>query len=103
MSKPRYRHAHQQERKRWAPLVARGEAQCAEARCLMTSRWIPPGSTWDLAHDETGTIVIGVSHAKCNRSEGATRGNRMRGRRRGASKPRYQRRTPARPANRWIL
>lgn len=81
MAKPKYRHAHQQERKRWEPVVAAGEAYCAEARCLMKSRWIPPGSRWDLAHDPSGTVVIGVSHARCNRSEGASRGNRMRARR----------------------
>lgn len=97
MAKPRYRYAHQQERKRWAPTVEAGEAYCAERRCLMRSRWIPPGARWDLAHDETGTAVIGVSHARCNRSEGATRGNRMRSRtvRRPAAPP------PT--TNRWVL
>lgn len=98
MAKPRYRYAHQQERKRWEPVVAAGEAYCAERRCLMRSRWIAPGPwwTWDLAHDETGTVVIGVSHARCNRSEGATRGNRMRAK---------QSRTVKRPstAGRWQL
>lgn len=97
MAKPRYRWAHQQERKRWAPLVNAGEAYCAEARCLMRTRWIAPGSRWDLAHDPTGTTVIGVSHARCNRSEGASRGNRMRRR------PRTVKRPPAPQANRWSL
>lgn len=103
MAKPRYSYRHQQQRKQWALTVNRGEGQCAEVRCLMSTRWIAPGSKWHLAHDETGTVVIGVSHARCNTSEGATRGNKMRGRRRSAGKPRYRRRTPARPANRWVL
>lgn len=78
MSKPRYRYAHQQERKRWEPVVAAGEAYCAEPRCLMRTRWIAPGTKWHVSHDPSGTVVIGVSHERCNTSEGATRGNRMR-------------------------
>lgn len=97
VSKPRYRYAHQQERKRWAPVVAAGEAYCAEVRCLMKSRWIAPGSRWHLAHDSTGTVYVGVSHARCNTSEGASRGNRMRGRK--ARKPTIVKT----PVNRWII
>lgn len=78
MAKPKYRHAHQQERKRWEPVVAAGEAYCAEPICKMRTRWITPGSKWHLAHDPTGTFYIGVAHEKCNTREGAARGNRMR-------------------------
>lgn len=95
MSKPRYRYAHQQERKRWAPIVEAGDGYCAERVCVMRSRWIQPGTAWDLAHDQTGTVYIGVAHQRCNRREGAARGNRMRRR-----KP-----APPRPttAGRWRL
>lgn len=78
MTQPRYRYAHQQERKRLKPSVDRGEAYCVEPVCLMTDRWIEPGSKWDVSHDPSGTVTIGPSHATCNRSEGASRGNRMR-------------------------
>ena len=81
MAKPRYRHAHQQERKRWEPTVAAGDAYCVEPVCLYRSRWIPPGSAWNLSHDPSGTVWIGPSHEKCNLSEAAKRGNRMRSRR----------------------
>lgn len=94
MAKPRYRYRHQQERQRWVPVVEAGDAYCAEVRCLMRTRWIAPGSKWHLAHDPSGTTVIGVSHARCNTSEGASRGNRMR-----ARKPRLVKR----PVNRWVI
>lgn len=79
MSDQRYRYAHQQERKRWQRVVDRGEAHCAEPICLMADRWIAPGTPWDVSHDPSGTVTIGPSHRGCNRSEGASRGNRMRG------------------------
>lgn len=82
MSDPRYRYAHQQERKRWAPVVEAGQAQCAEPVCVMPSRWIPPGSAWHLSHDVTGTWWIGPSHARCNQAENARRNNPKRARRR---------------------
>lgn len=78
MAAPKYGHAHQKERARWAPLVEAGDAYCAEPRCLMPTRWIPPGSPWHLCHDPSGTAYIGVGHAKCNTSEGGIRGNRGR-------------------------
>lgn len=96
MAKPKYRHAHQQERKRWEPVVAAGEAYCAEVVCKMSSRWIPPGSKWHLAHDPSGTTYVGVAHEPCNTSEGASRGNRMRSR-----KARVVKRSPT--GGRWTL
>lgn len=84
---------HKAERARWTPVVAAGEAHCAEPVCLMPSRWIPPGSAWDVAHDPSGTRYIGPAHARCNRSEGARRGNRSRG-----VQPAQ---APAPPASRW--
>jgi len=72
---PEYRAA----RKQLTPEVAAGRAYCVEPVCLMGSRWIEPGTTWDVCHDTTGAVITGPGHARCNRSEGATRGNRMRG------------------------
>lgn len=46
--------------------------------CLMATRHIAPTEAVDVAHNDAGTRVIGAAHATCNRSEAATRGNRMR-------------------------
>lgn len=97
MAAPQYRHAHQLERQRWAPIVAVGNAQCAELRCLMKTRWIAPGTRWDLAHDRANGGYLGPAHARCNRSEGAAHGNRKRGQLRRlitSDRP---------PVNRWAL
>jgi hypothetical protein len=51
---------------------------CVEAICLHPSRDIAPDQAVDVAHDTSGTVILGPSHMRCNRSEGATRGNRMR-------------------------
>lgn len=73
--------SHQRERERWRPTVDSGQGFCAEPVCLMRSRWIAPGTPWDLAHGATRDTYRGPSHARCNRAEGARRGNRMRARR----------------------
>lgn len=78
MAAPKYRGTYLAIRKAWAPVVARGEATCHELICLMGTRVITPGSSWDLAHDTTGTQILGPAHRRCNRSEGATRGNTER-------------------------
>lgn len=71
--------AHKRERQRWAPVVASGNGWCAERICLMPTRWLDPGQPWDLAHDHArGTGYLGPAHRKCNRAEGAARGNRAR-------------------------
>lgn len=85
MSKPQYRYAHQQERKRWAPVVAAGEAYCTEPICLMRSRWIPPGTPWHLSHDAATGRWIGPSHRRCNLAE-SNRRRHLRLGRRAASK-----------------
>lgn len=95
MAKPRYRHAHQQQRARLTPLVEAGEAYCAQPVCVMSTRWIPPDAAWDVAHDDSGTVTLGPAHRKCNRRDGAVRGNRMRGDRR--------REDPQPALNRWVL
>lgn len=62
--------------------IARYGATCVEQPCIMPTRDIPAGSpraAWHVCHDTTGTVIVGPGHARCNTSEGATRGNRMRG------------------------
>lgn len=97
VAKPQYRHAHQAERARWAPVIAAGDGWCAELRCLKRTRWIPPGSSWHLAHDRANGGYLGPAHAGCNSSEGAAHGNRLRGRRRKPTAP------PPPPTGRWQL
>jgi hypothetical protein len=77
-----YGSEHQRARAQLAPVVAEGRAWCTEPVCLMRSRWIRPGSDWDLAHLPDRSGYRGPAHARCNRSEGSKRGNRGRGRRR---------------------
>lgn len=95
MAKPQYRGVHQQTREAWRPIVESGQAQCAEPICLMATRWIPPGSPWDLAHDRAAGGYRGPAHARCNRSEGA----------RWLAWLKRQARRPAPPpkSNRWRL
>lgn len=71
---------HQAVRAQWAPRVVRGEVLCHAVRCLMPTRLIKPGSPWDLGHNVERTHWTGPEHRRCNRSEGATRGNRKRAR-----------------------
>ena len=66
-----YHAAHDRERARLAPIVARGLTRCA--RCGQT---ITPGEPWDLGHNDDRTGWTGPEHASCNRSAGArTRGH----------------------------
>lgn len=91
MAAARYRGKHLQLRAQLAPSVAEGRAYCAEVRCLYPSRWIRPGSRWDLAHDRINGGYRGPAHARCNRSEAATYRNRLygyRGKRRSMPRPR---------------
>lgn len=69
---------HKAERETWAPVIAAGHGWCAEVVCLMSSRYIAPDMPWDLAHADTRHTYRGPAHVKCNRSEGAVRGNRAR-------------------------
>ena len=60
---------------------ARGEIlMCVEPVCVMPSRAIQPWQRADVCHDPSGTVVRGPGPARCNRREGAARGNRKRGR-----------------------
>jgi len=66
---------HQAERERWRPVVDAGDAECAELVCLMPTRWIEPGTPWDLAHGDMREEYRGPAHQLCNRSEGGRRGH----------------------------
>ena len=76
-----YGAAHAKERRRWKPIVERGEATC----CICGYA-IDPGTSWHLDHTEDRTGYRGVAHAECNIRDGARRGARVsnRTRRRGA-------------------
>ena len=74
-----YNADHVRLRQQWAPIVAAGRASCHAGRCLYGNRWIPPGTPWDLGHNVERTAWTGPEHARCNRAEGAARGNRHRG------------------------
>lgn len=83
-----YGTAHQREKRRLNPIVKRKGATCCAVRCLMPTRDIPPGTEswqWDLGHTPDRTHWTGPEHPRCNRSEGATRGNRQRGNTRTAA------------------
>lgn len=74
-----YGSEHQRLRAEWAPFVETGQVNCHAIRCLEVERWIAPGSPWDLGHTPDRSRWTGPEHARCNRSEGARRGNAMRG------------------------
>lgn len=69
---PEYRDS----RKKWGRVVAYGAGVCHQPVCLMADRYIPPGTPWDLAHDDSGTVILGPAHAKCNRSEAGKKRHR---------------------------
>jgi hypothetical protein len=61
---------HQAERKRLAPIVARGGVNCA--RC---GDAIVPPEPWDLGHNDERTEWTGPEHRDCNRADGARKRN----------------------------
>jgi hypothetical protein len=69
---------HRKLRARIARRVKEGHGSCTEPICVMPSRAIPPGTRWDLAHDRATGGYRGEAHRRCNRSEGAIFGNRIR-------------------------
>jgi hypothetical protein len=75
----RYGREHRAERDRHMRALQRaGAGLCAERRCVKRSRIITPDMDLHLAHDPTGTIVLGLAHAACNIHEAAVRANRLR-------------------------
>jgi hypothetical protein len=69
---------HQRLRAQWDAYVQAGDAHCHAAICLEQTRWISPGTAWDLGHTPDRQAYTGPEHARCNRTEGARRGNRNR-------------------------
>lgn len=69
-----YGNDHQKQRRRYAPLVASGAAECW--RCIENGRTpqearIDPNEPWDLGHDDTDPTrrrYKGPEHVKCNRA-----------------------------------
>ena len=76
----RYGAAHQNLRAAWKDIVRLQGAQCMERECLMSSRRIEAGASWDswdLAHDhEKGGQhdYLGPAHKLCNQAEALRRG-----------------------------
>jgi hypothetical protein len=97
-----YDAAHQRKREEWRPHVERGEVDCYAEVCLEErdgrGRWIRPGSRWDLGHTPDRSAWTGPEHERCNRSEGARRGNQQRGQLRPRVEP-----EPVGTRNRWVL
>ncbi len=73
-----YGSAHAALREQWQPEVKAGRAFCQAATCVEPTRWIRPGSAWDLGHTPDRTSYTGPEHRKCNRRDGALRGNANR-------------------------
>jgi Recombination endonuclease VII len=75
MSAPKYRWHHQKIRAALLP-------QAYGKVCHLCGWLMLPGQLLDLDHDVTGQAYRGMAHRRCNRREGAIRGNRMRLRKR---------------------
>lgn len=81
MAGPKYRTPeHRAERKRITEAQARGQwLTCVQGwhgssgGCLFPTRDIAPTDEAHVAHDDTGTVVIGPSHALCNVTDGGQR------------------------------
>src|SRR3954453_18239187 len=69
-----------------AALTAAGAGLCAERVCVKRTRVITPDMELHLCHDETGTVVLGLGHAACNRHEAAVRARAMQGRNSGRTR-----------------
>lgn len=55
---------------------------CVEPVCKLNVRLISPWQRASVSHDPSGTVICGPSHLVCNLSEAATRGNKLRAKRR---------------------
>jgi hypothetical protein len=82
---------HRQVKAAWQRILDRRPVDCHAVTCLMPSRVIPrgtPSHLWDLGHNPERTAWTGPEHPRCNRAEGAARGNRARGEARHGRTPR---------------
>lgn len=50
--------------------------ECVQPVCVMQSRDIAPSDPVDVAHDDSGTVILGPAHARCNRADGGRRRHR---------------------------
>lgn len=75
MAGPQHRtHEYRLARKAYTKAQAQGDwLTCAQPICIMPSRSIAPSDPIDVAHDDTGTRILGPAHARCNRSDGGKR------------------------------
>ncbi len=81
MPKTQYGAAHQAERKRWTPKVARGGIVCRRSpygMCLEENEGRPatiaPGTPWDLGDpDDACAAPKAPEHRRCNRATGTHR------------------------------
>lgn len=87
-----YNYAHRKERERWKPTIAAGRGWCHAVKCLMPSRYIPPGAAWHLGHTLDRTSWTGPEHPRCNTVEGARRGGLIIAAR-GGNKQHHRRRS----------
>lgn len=72
-----YDDQHRAERTKYAEVIREHGGQCMEKVCVLQSRRIEAGATWDLAHDhERGGQhdYLGPAHPECNKAEARSRG-----------------------------
>ena len=73
---------HRKLKEQWRPHVDVGQTWCVAGICLEQldgrTRWIRPGTPWNLGHTADRTAWTGPEHERCNKADGARRGNRMR-------------------------
>lgn len=83
MAKAKYQtREYRAARKAITAAQQRGEwLTCAQPLCLMTTRDIAPTQSTDVAHDDSGTVILGAAHAHCNRVDGGKRRHQMTPRR----------------------
>lgn len=83
-----YNADHRALRLAWKPAVDAGMVDCHADICLMPQRRIAPGSKWCLGHTPDRSGWTGPEHLKCSSSDGARRGNAMRGEKARQRQPR---------------
>ncbi len=72
---PEYRRAYQAIKRAQA---AGHTLWCVEPVCKYRSRAINPWQKASVSHDPSGLHILGPGHLRCNLSEAAVRGNKMR-------------------------
>lgn len=93
-----YGYPHQRLRAQYDKAVQEGRAFCCETVCVMTTRWIRPGTEWHLAHNVERTGYLGPSHSVCNIAE---RNRRVARTRKRAKRERQEPVMPWRTSRQW--